>query len=72
MRNVIALPQALPDRITYAGSGSRGHYLRNAAGLRTRLYVTLEAAERALARGEIYTDDDYRELTRIHISAVLM
>lgn len=34
-------------------------YLRLPDGRRTRLYIALDAAERAAARGETFTDDEY-------------
>jgi hypothetical protein len=34
-------------------------------GRRTREYVNLEAAQRAAARGEVYTDEEYEALTRV-------
>ena len=37
----------------------RGYYLRLADGRRTRTYTTLQAAQRAAARGEVFTDEDY-------------
>jgi hypothetical protein len=36
-----------------------GYYLRAADGRRTRTYTTLAAAGRALARGELFSDEDY-------------
>lgn len=36
-----------------------GYYLRAADGRRTRVYTTLEAAGRALDRGELFTNAEY-------------
>lgn len=35
-------------------------------GCRTRVYINVEAARRALDRGELYTRDEYAELTTIN------
>ena len=44
---------------------STGYYVRAADGRRTRIYINLEAARRAEARGELYTDEEYAALTAI-------
>lgn len=44
---------------------STGHHLRTPDGRRTRIYTTLEAAQKAAARGELYTDAEYAALTAI-------
>lgn len=49
----------------YAGTNSAGYFLRCPEGKRTRLYITMEAAARALARGETYTEEEYRKKTEI-------
>lgn len=40
-----------------------------ATGKRTRQYITLRACSIAAERGELYSDDEYTELTRIPTGA---
>lgn len=42
-----------------------GAYFIRVGERRTRLYLTPQACERARARGELYTDAEYQELTRV-------
>lgn len=51
----------------YAGKGSAGFFLRCPNGKRTRLYISMEAAARALSRGETFTDAEYQQLTEIKV-----
>jgi hypothetical protein len=43
-------------------SEGTGHYIRAVDGRRTRLYATIEAAQRAADRGELYDDAGYAAL----------
>ena len=40
-------------------------HVRVEDGRRTREYINLGAAQRAAARGEVYTDEEYEVLTRV-------
>jgi len=42
-------------------------HVRLPDGRRTREYVNLEAAQRAAARGEVYTDEEYEVLTHVEV-----